>query len=70
MEKENNLAWKFVIILCILFFGVFLYAYLLQNRKLNAQLAMESNDSDGKNLSNDWKNIFGDFQNAFSKMIK
>jgi preprotein translocase subunit SecG len=70
MEKDNNIAWKFTIILCILLFGVFLYFFVLQNRKNTPQLALESPESDNENIANDWKNIFGDLQNAFIKITK
>lgn len=70
MEKDNNIAWKFTIILCILLFGVFLYFYILQNRKKTSSLVLESRENDNENIANDWKNIFGDLQNAFIKITK
>jgi hypothetical protein len=70
MEKDNNIAWKFTIILCILLFGVFLYFYMLQNRKKTSSLVLESRENDNENIANDWKNVFGDLQNTFIKITK
>ena len=70
MEKDNNIAWKFTIILCILLFGVFLYFYILQNRKRTSSLVLESRENDNENIANDWKNVFGDLQNTFIKITK
>ncbi len=70
MEKDNNIAWKFTIILCILLFGVFLYFYILQNRKRTSSLVLESRGNDNENIANDWKNVFGDLQNTFIKITK
>ena len=70
MGKDNNIAWKFTIILCILLFGVFLYFYMLQNRKKTSSLVLESRENDNENIANDWKNVFGDLQNTFIKITK
>jgi len=70
MEKDNNIAWKFTIILCILLFGAFLYFYILQNRKKTSSLVLESRENDNENIANDWKNVFGDLQNTFIKITK
>lgn len=70
MEKDNNIAWKFTTILCILLFGVFLYFYMLQNRKKTSSLVLESRENDNENIANDWKNVFGDLQNTFIKITK
>lgn len=68
MEKQNSVTWKVVLALCILFFGVFVLLYILQNRKNVPQLILETQESDSQNLANDWKNIFNDLNNAFNKI--
>jgi hypothetical protein len=70
MRKDNNIAWKFTIVFCILTFGVFLYFYILQNRKKTSPLVLESCENDNENIVNDWKNVFGDLQHTFNKITK
>jgi preprotein translocase subunit SecG len=68
MEKDNNLAWRLTMILCILLFGVFLFFFLLQNRRHTPQLVIENQDSDRENIANDWKNVFNDLNIAFNRI--
>jgi hypothetical protein len=69
MEKEhNNIAWKFILVLCIVLFGAFLYFLVFKNRR--GQLAFENQENDNQNIMNDWQNIFGDLQNVFNKITK
>ena len=68
MEKDNNIAWRLMMVLCILLFGVFLLFFLLQNRRNIPQLVIETQDSDKENIANDWKNVFNDLNIAFNKM--
>lgn len=68
MEKDNNIAWKLTMALCVLLFGVFLFFFLLQNRRNTPQLVIENQDSDRENIANDWKNVFNDLNIAFNKM--
>jgi uncharacterized membrane protein affecting hemolysin expression len=68
MEKDNNIAWRLMMVLCILLFGVFLFFFLLQNRRNTPQLVIETQDSDRENIANDWKNVFNDLNIAFNKM--